>query len=683
MMCALRRRAALALTLLFLAAVACVCAAPAAQAFPDLGCPPGVPDSKVAPAPQYPDRGVPGWFLPTPENPATGDPFAQGSDTSIYQAYGLAGLKFETYDLGCGGATANPLAAADTGIANLVLDGPLITTSLAAALADAAYAPTWLQVFDPVLENVASGMYDAIYSPLAPLLLLIAGALIIYASRRLQLGRALAAGLSVVVALGIVAVAAAAPVTLGRAADQVMTEASTGINAALSGRTPDSADPGAEAIAPFVDGVLYQRWLAGTLGSVDSEVALEYGDDLFRAHALTWGEAEQARQSPQRAAEITETKQQQWTETAEAIKERDADAYAYLTGARQNRTGEAAIALLAGAVLLFPVAAFLLMCAGYLLVRAIVMTAPGWATLALLPSMAGTLKAAASAGLAGVVNPIVAAVGATVTVNITGRLIAPDSGIPVWLGLVISILFCCLAWLVLKPFRRIASLATGNPIEFGFGGGGGGRAWQSGRGGLRELGSRALGSLVGNRVGNAGADDVDESLDPWSEGGGGAGGSLRPERFTRTEPVRSFDPVADPGTGIAPGPGPALNPAPVRPDPGVAAERAALPAVPITASADELDAREPPAAGPVPARAAATAPQVADARPTRGGASPVGEPEQVEPDTIRAPAEMPAPRVEPTVSVDGDEVYVIYTPDGGYEVDARPVAAGRTAHRGP
>src|SRR6185369_16757134 len=55
------------------------------------------------PAPESPQQGISGFFMskPNPLPPAE-DPFAANAKTTPFEQYGLAGLSWYTYDLGCG-----------------------------------------------------------------------------------------------------------------------------------------------------------------------------------------------------------------------------------------------------------------------------------------------------------------------------------------------------------------------------------------------------------------------------------------------------------------------------------------------------------------------------------------------------------------------------------------------------
>jgi hypothetical protein len=89
----------------------------AVHAVPDiLGC-------TSAPTPEVPGRGVVGFFESPPKTPpVAADPFVANSTTSIYEQYGYAGLRWNTYDLGCGPDLArSPDAAIGTAVANWIM----------------------------------------------------------------------------------------------------------------------------------------------------------------------------------------------------------------------------------------------------------------------------------------------------------------------------------------------------------------------------------------------------------------------------------------------------------------------------------------------------------------------------------------------------------------------------------
>jgi len=99
-----RRLAILAVCLAALALMLPTGSAGASQlAFPGVDC-------KESPTPDMPGQGLAGFFEKTPQPvPDQGDPFAEGARTTMYEQYGYSGLRWHTYDLGCGpDAARNP-----------------------------------------------------------------------------------------------------------------------------------------------------------------------------------------------------------------------------------------------------------------------------------------------------------------------------------------------------------------------------------------------------------------------------------------------------------------------------------------------------------------------------------------------------------------------------------------------
>ncbi len=254
------------------------------------------------------------------------------------------------------------------------------------------------------------------------------------------------------------------------------------------------------------------------------------------------------------------------------------------------------------------------------------------------------------------------------SVLVTGYLLNPDTGLG-WLGLMLSILFSALMWLVLKPYRRLTSLVTGNPVtdtqDTLI-------AWRARATGFART---AAATAFGTAAGQALADDNEDTNTPQTN-----------QTTTPTNPYTTTRVPADhyrrpqelsnrnPSVYLAMTP--ADDPAP-RPSGGnvlVAARRpAALESRAMAAVTDE-SGRTPPddlpsaTVGPTkpddptdPSGAIGTSHYTSDAG--IGATDPqvidVSDP-VLSGEVIRRP--------EPTV-VDGQELYVIYTPDEGLAVD--------------
>jgi hypothetical protein len=278
-----------------------------------------------------PGVGPVGGIVPEPADPralAGADPFAPGSGVTVLETYGVNWARWETYDLGCGGQIRNPQASTDTGVGNALLFVPVMGSALTASLARYAYQPSsWLSKLDPAVIAVTTGLGRAVTTPLAPLALIVAGTVLIWTSRRLRLAAAATSVLGVVAALGVLYLVAGAPVRAGAVADTVMGTAATAINTAINRPADDPGggtgggsgagvpDPGTDAVAPFVDHVLYTHWLAGQVGSSTSPTAVRYGPVLFRAKAVSFAEAAAVKGDADATRDLYETKQKSWTET--------------------------------------------------------------------------------------------------------------------------------------------------------------------------------------------------------------------------------------------------------------------------------------------------------------------------------------------------------------------------------
>lgn len=432
------------------------------------GAIPGIDDCKDAPTPDIPGQGIAGFFSRTPDQlPAAGDPWGDKSSTTIYQQYGYAGLRWSTYDLGCGpDAMRNPDAVIGTAFANWIQQAPLALTALTGSVTEVAFNPTFLDVFDPVIIRVSDALHENLFTTWIPAVLALLGVLLIWRANKASLATSAAA---VGWALMVVIVATALfrwPVQAGHAADLTVTKTLGTVVSKLDGNTAD-VDPGTAVASNVVDSIFYRAWLAGTFGSADSRTAREYGPKIFAAQALTWREAALLERDPDAGRQLIESKNETWEDLAEEIQERDPAAYEYLTGKRSDtRVGYAALALLAAFLSLpFLLVSALLLLGCFMIVRLAVMLFPAFATLGAFPTARGVVTGLARTVAAAVVNSIVFGIGAGVTISVLGILLAP-AGAPAWLGLVLMPLFSFIMWMALRPFRRLTSMVKPDDDHF-------------------------------------------------------------------------------------------------------------------------------------------------------------------------------------------------------------------------
>lgn len=541
---------------------------------PEIGVP-GLSDCKQAPAPDMPGTGMGGFFAGTPDKlPAQADPFAAGSNTTIYEQYGYAGLRWSTYDLGCGpDMMRQPDAVIGTSMSNWLMQAPIALTALTGSLTKVAFNPAFLGVLDPSMAKVSQVLHDSLFASWAPGIIAVLGMIIIVASRRQALSTtAGAVGWAVLIVL-ITTALFRWPVEAGQAADGTVTQTLGAVASKFTGHG-DDVDPGTAVASNVEEAILYRGWLAGNFGSPDSATATKYGADLFKTQALTWQEADLLHRDPEQGKKLIEQKQEDYAEIAEKIKNDDASAYEYLTGQRsETRVGYAALAVL-GTFLALPflLVSALLMLGCFLIVRLAVMMFPAFAVLGLLPATRGIVLGLGRTVGAAVVNAIVFGIGATVTIAVIGILFHPGGGTPAWLSLVLMPVFSFMMWVALKPFRRLTTVANRGGDPFGDMTGSFGRASRSGG----RLIKRA--AVIGATAATSGAATgaaVSEALEDQKNDEPPQRAEARPASTVLPPPVLNTSREDDPSRQTTrPGPNPAAPSTPARPSAALGRHRA-------------------------------------------------------------------------------------------------------------
>lgn len=418
-------------------------------------------DCLESPTPDMPGTGLAGFFSPTPDNPpARVDSEAIAADANLYEQYGFAGLRWNTYDLGCGpGAARNPEAVIGTALSNWLMNIPVSVAALTASVTDAAFHPSFLDVFDPMLSRVSTALHVSLFERWVPAALALLGLILVAHARGLALSSTAGA---VAWALLVLAVAAALfrwPVEAGHGADESVTRI---LSSAVNGLQGDSsADPADATASSIQNSILYTSWLAGELGSTTSETAKRFGPLLFRAQTLTWREAAIVGADPDAGQQIIESKRRAFADLAAIIKQSDPTAYDHLTGRRADtRIGYALLATVATLLALpFLLVSSLMLLGSYLVVRLAVMLFPAFATLGVLPAARGAVTGIGRTVGAALVNSVIFGIGAAVAVVVMGAILDPATLLPPWLRLVLLPVASLILWVALKPFRRLSSMS--------------------------------------------------------------------------------------------------------------------------------------------------------------------------------------------------------------------------------
>ncbi|GAB6900286.1 DUF1700 domain-containing protein [Kineosporia succinea] len=436
-----------------------------------------VVDCLDAPVPEVPGRGVVGFFESPPSTlPADEDPFAENAKVSVYEVYGYAGVRWNTYDLGCGSdIVRNPDASIGTAIGNWILEIPTTMVAATGAVLDAAFSPDFLGVFDPLITNVVDTLQRTVFERWAFVVLAALGVFIIWRSRHAALASSASAIGWALLVMVLVTMVFRWPLVAGHAADETVSSTLSVVSGGLNGKAADgTSDAGTEATAGMHQSLLYESWLGGTFGSTDSDVAEKYGPVIFDATALTWREAAIMQSDPKQGRDIVQAKQKKFEEAASEIKSADPDAYEYLTGKRSDsRVGYAMLALIATLCTVpFLFVAGLLVLGALIIVRFGVMLFPAFATLGLFPTMRTLVTGIGSTVAAALINAVVFGIGASVTVLGMGVLLSPASGTPGWLSVILMLLLTIVMWVALRPFRRLTQMVSARENHFAVAAGG-------------------------------------------------------------------------------------------------------------------------------------------------------------------------------------------------------------------
>ncbi|GAB3656035.1 MFS transporter [Glycomyces tarimensis] len=475
-----------------------------------------------APTPSSPDSGMAGWFA-EPSRPDKGEGIGQ------YTRYGYAGYQLPMYaskELSVGGQCIDSLSlpdGADTAnaLANMEFNTSTAIIGASNSMRQAAWDPQrlwgWSNEF---METGSQAVYSQVFTIFGAVTVGVVGLYLLWRSRQADMNNAVTTTAWAVLILVLVTAVARWPVQAASWADEGM---SAGLNLS-QGLIEDEAANGCESMPGISNAeyerikdatrgqacidtrsaavkasdmstgdVLYQNWLRAMLGQgeeatfteVDGEpvedsegnpevrganTAYKYGPALYAAQAMSWTENDQSEESTGERADIIEEKQENWRKLATLIQQEDPEAYEHLTGGRAwERTGSGLLALLTALFFsLFDLTASVLIILGFMIVRFAVIALPIIGTVAILRPAGGPFKRLVNIVLAAVINVIVFAVAAVIYLFAADRILGAD--LPSWMQVMLIGLVGVAAWLLLRPFRRLASFqGAGGPTDALFG----------------------------------------------------------------------------------------------------------------------------------------------------------------------------------------------------------------------
>lgn len=405
-------------------------------------------DCKQAPEPDRPGSGLVGSLDPAVN---------VGEPNSVYNEVGYAGLSWHTYDLGCAGSVSDPAVNTDTWLGNQTFNlAKFAVGGVNWAHYLLARGGDVLTPLDNVIEQGTRAMYNGVFATyIGPALLLLALILLLLAFRG-DLARQAQRGAFALLALMLGAAAYLAPVNWAKAADGLLLD---GITQMQEGFLSPLHQGDVNTLPTVLtDQVIYNNWLRGEFGTLTDPKAVELGRDLLRAQTFTnddvyHGKTQQA---------DVEAKKKAYTDIATKMGER----YPNFQGKSGSRIGVGVLAVIqAVCIALFQLMSKVLVLVAMLILRLMIMTLPAIAVLAVLkPEVLPTLAKIAGSAL---VNTLVVGALAGLHALLVVSLFKPDSGIDLWLALLITGVTTVILWAVARPFRRLVAMVSLTREQFG------------------------------------------------------------------------------------------------------------------------------------------------------------------------------------------------------------------------
>ncbi|PQP21174.1 hypothetical protein [Rhodococcus opacus] len=427
-------------------------------------------DCQNVPPPEFPNEVIETTFDSTSADlPATGG--------TGYQTYGWAGLKWHTYDLGCGAdLVMAPGAVGDTTLGNTFLT---IGKSMAAAAfwlddqtktgqdaTEAGVTPA-LERFDQIVFSITEGM-RGLYGQWVGIGLVIVAAIILWKALKAD-----AAGVTKTVAisaagLALGALMVGAPQKALQVADEtfgaLITETQDQIFAVQFGDDGGTlAAGGTDPRNVLIDKIFLPDWRKGWLGTnYDPEDKAGLGVKLRDSLAFTYDQQNAVKDDPKAQAQLAEEKADQFREIVTDLETDYQLSYYQFQGKDSGRTSTGFMGMIKLAMpSLLWIGASLLKLTALLAIRFAVLFAPIWIPVAIAYGgwLARVMRMLASAYMWGVAGAVIVALYLMALV----QLYADSNGVVdgSW-RLWFMVLLTVVCWAIMRPFKRMSQTFTQN-----------------------------------------------------------------------------------------------------------------------------------------------------------------------------------------------------------------------------
>ena len=238
-------------------------------------------DCLVPPMPESPTAGVASSIDPGPADARTGDPFAENSETTLYDVYGYAGYEVVRFDPGCGWSW-DP----NTEMANVAGTIGKIAVAMAVRLVRMVMTGGFGSLWDPVQNEAARILGNGLFLPLIGVGVFITALYFMASAGKADPAKAVSQSMGTALILGMGMAAATYTLTVGATIDRGITGAFAAANQMVNATAGPDRDAADSVAANILTQIQYNTWVTQTLGD-DAAARAAYGPDLFRAGAFT------------------------------------------------------------------------------------------------------------------------------------------------------------------------------------------------------------------------------------------------------------------------------------------------------------------------------------------------------------------------------------------------------------
>ncbi|WP_414706449.1 hypothetical protein [Rhodococcus pyridinivorans] len=432
-------------------------------------------DCKDVPTPEFPNETVETTF----DSSSANRPPIEGGGGTGYESYGWAGLKWHTYDLGCGEDLVRaPGAVNDTTLGNTFLT---IGKSLAAAAfwlddqtktgGDAldAGVDSALEQFDRIVYSISDGM-RGVYGQWLGIALTVVAVIVLWKS--LKADTAGVTRTSAIAAAGLMlgALMVGAPQKAVQVADDtfgsLITDTQDQIFSVQFGDGPGGGTLVGGPTDPrnvLIDQVFLPDWRTGWFGTnYDPGDTAGLGPKLRDSLAFSYEEQERVKNDPDAQAELAAQKADTFREIVSSLESDHQLSYYQFQGKDSGRasTGFIGMVKLAMPSMLW-IGASILKITALLAIRFAILFAPLWVPFAMIAGgwLGRILRILATAYLWGVVGAVIVALYLMALVQL---YVDADGQVDGSWRLWFMVLLTVVCWAIMRPFKRVGQMFTQN-----------------------------------------------------------------------------------------------------------------------------------------------------------------------------------------------------------------------------